>query len=405
MKAHSMWIRTLLILSATLLLMGGPITAQEEEEDAIDGLGTWYVEVGAWIAQPTGLGLTPAYKTNPLDAFDTRPFSITPTTDTRFRYRGGFEFKNDIGEIILTWYSHQDRSELSGATPGQFLFGESLVTPLYSGVFYDGLADSFDSESFIKTRDIRLDFSRNAFSNSRIKGKWFVGYRRVSHHRRLSADYHAAVPHLPPILPPLSDPRHDLDPVSDTARMASDVTVRGGEAGLEVTMPLLGKKVWLEAGMSIAVMRGRATTEYYGTTHRYIMTDGSGGFLYVLAPPFDEFGVDTDPADPNRGALVDDILQQELQFGTRSTNESVSSQALEMFLGIRYKAWKDMEVFAGYRSARFTNMGVELRQMDVVPVILDPEMGEEPVFNVGPPTTIYHDLNYEGYYAGVAYSF
>jgi hypothetical protein len=390
-----------LALSLTAL----PAAAQEDEEDpTLDGMGKWFLELGVWIPQPTGLDLVPATRLNPSDPWDTRGLNITPSTDSRFRYQGGIKLNKNIGEIVFTWFSHQDRTSRNESSPGRFLYGEALVTPYYAGLYYDGLADGFSAESFLKTRELRLDFCRDAFSYPRISGKWFVGYRRVSHHRRLSSDYFALVSGLPPLVPPLTDPRPDLDPGVDSAQMFSDVTVRGGEAGIEVQMPLVAKKAWVEAGFAIAVLRGRASTDYSATTYRYAMTD-SGAFLYVLDPPFDEFGVDTDPADPDEGALVDDIVQQRLDIGFRSNNESINSQALEMFLGLRWKIWKDMEVFAGYRSVRYPNLGVELRQMDAIPMDLDPPVGEDPVFNIPAPTRVEHDLNYEGYYAGLAYSF
>ena len=254
-------------------------------------------------------------------------------------------------------------------------------------MFDDGRADGYEAKASVVHRDLRLDFYRDAFRSARLKAKWFIGYRRVTHRRSMDSEYYALAPNLPPLLDPLTTPRADLIPTPDFSTTYSDVEVRGAQAGLEVTMPVFKDKVHFDAGFTLAVLRGRETTEYVGLTYGYARLEGTD-VAEFLEPPFDELNLFEDPDNPGTGAPVDDIQQVLIPVSLDQTNDSTDSQILETFLGLRWRAWRNLEVSLGFRNARYDDIGVETYPRDD-----DGTNVQRETFSV----------NFEGYYLGAAY--
>ena len=353
-----------------------------------------FAEVTAWFAQPSGLGLTPATETGDGTGADTHPLSVDLGTANRMRTRIGYRLPHGLGEFVLTWFAHEDTRTFERLSPSDFVYGEILAHPVFAGTFDDGLADGFSSDILVRMRDLRIDYYRDAFSSPRIRGKWYVGYRRVSLQRNIDALYYSLAPNLPAILDPLTNgPKPGLDPLPDFARVRSEFSARGAEAGLEVEMPVL-RRFRIEAGLGVAALRGRMSSEYASTTHTYAIDEN--GTLIFVEPPFDLLGEFIDPQNPELGAWVDRAVQESFGIGYSSNNESANSFAVETYLGFRWRVWRDLDLVGGFRTATFGNVGLELRPKNVT---LNPNGS----YNVQDVTRTTYDVNFEGYYAGVAY--
>ena len=374
-----------LSVALTLAASFAPVRGQEEDVEEDDGrFGTIYAELGYWVSQINGLEYFPATETPGPDPTATFLISPDDSTETAARYRVGYEIAKNTGALVLTWYGHEQPFEISRSSPGQFIYGENLAHPALAGFANDGLADAFDASGRTVLRDLRIDFYRTAFQNRRAIGKWFAGLRRVEHKRNQRADYHAVLPPFPPFLP---DPgfSFDLDPFSDTAQIESEFDGRGLEAGMDVVFPFWKDKFVVEAGFAFAALRGKVDTFYLSANHFYVDT---------------LTGIAIDPADYDTvfsdQALIDNTQHDVALEGLRTSSESRSADVQEIYLGLRWKAWRGLDVFAGFRSARYSNVGVDLRPVNVTDVV---------GLNFQNVTQVDRSATYEGFYGGVAYSF
>lgn len=403
--------RTCSIVMLSLVLVAAPIAAQEEpppvpapapEEPPAQAQrpGSILVELGYWISQPAGLEYTPATQSS-LTGSDTTLLSVPYGTIARPRYRVGYVFRNGIGDFILTYYSQTQRSRIQATSPGNFVFGETLVNPFFAGVLDDGRADGFVSDSTTAIRDFRLDFGREAFDTPRAKGKWFIGLRRMSHRRELSARYLALVPppdQFPPLVPPFG-PRPDLVPLPDTAVSESQYSGRGAELGMDFVVPFGAKgKVSFEAGLALAALRGRIRSRYLSLTRVYAvqgLQDFCGGATCVLAPPFDEFSLQIQDVGVTIN-VIDHINQLTVPIGLNAPSLSSTGEILDTYLGFRWRAWRGLEAFAGFRSTRYGNVAAELRPKTV-------SVSANGVLNVQDVSRDRHSVHYEGYYLGLSF--
>jgi hypothetical protein len=364
------------------LALGAPVLAQDSlEGDEDEGkLGQIFLEAGVWIAQTAGVEFDPVTISETDDPFDTRLVGMEHGTETRFRYRAGYEFRSNIGAIIATWYTHEENLAVQDLRPGQYVFGEILAYPLFAGYLNDGLSDGYSADGRTVLRDFRIDFSRTAFRSPRAEGSWFIGYRRIQHKQSLEAEYFAILNSLPP----LSPPRPDLQPLPDTVSMESALKSRGLEAGMDFLFPVYKNELMVEAGFLVAALRGDLNTTYRATNSLYIL-DPDNAPAEVLAPPYVEFETQ-----------ADDIFQQVVGIGLRAESREMSSDILELYLGLRWRAWRDLEVFGGWRQARYNDVSTRLR-----PKVSTDQGG----LNVQDADEYDGSVTYEGFYGGVSYSF
>jgi hypothetical protein len=362
--------------------------------------GRFYVEANLWMAQPTGTEYTPTVVNNPARPYDSYVPEVPYRTVSRLQGRFAWIISDDIGEIVGTYYSQTQRSDQMGSSPGNYIFGESQASPLFAGVWNDGLADAYDTATRTELRDVRIDFARKAMDAAHFRAKWFAGLRRVNFKWDASTSYHALVlpPDLfPPQIPPL-DYRPDLDPLPDTAVSLSEYEGRGIEAGLDFEIPFgREKKFAFEGGFSVAALRGTLHTQYESSTSAYILTQTDGPAVYVEAP-YDEFILpNPDTVEPD-DLYVDSIQQVSFPVGVQVGSSSHASMIVETYFGFRWRPWKGLSVFAGMRDTRYQNAGEEVRPSTVTLSVA----GVAAVQSVS-RTSI--SPTYEGYYAGLGFLF
>lgn len=431
MNVHRRWRRLAVLLPLmALALLGQPLTHAQEpppeppppaptpappppeepsapqpssEERSEPPPSDLLVEFEGWVAQPAGLEFFPATQNDPNNTVGTRLLQTEYGTESEARVRAAYRLPGGAGLIGGTYYSHDAESALEQFSPGSFVFGEQLTHPLLAGFNNDGLADAFESASLTALRDWRVDFQRPAFSTARVTGDWFIGWRRVSHRRAQAAIYHALVPDLPPLVPPLTAPRPDLNPLPDVASISSRFEGRGPAAGFDVDFPLWKGKLLFEGGLSVAVLRGETDASYTALNSFYVVNAPEIGLdNVILGPPYgDEFEfIYPNPTDPNLPplALIDSITQRQAAIGLQAQRLSSTSQVLESYLGFRWKLLRRFEFYGGFRSTRYDDVGVDLR-----PKVATPTFTEDGniIFNVQDVTQDKRSATYEGLYLGV----
>jgi len=318
------------------------------------------IDFGRWIAQPTGLEFEPASVIDPLDPSGTSIEDLDFGTESDARYGFGVDLGHGNGGFEMMWWSSESLQEASASRPANFLYGELLAFPDLAGYGNDGLADGYASTAETQIREWRIDYYRPAFESSRVSGRWFVGYRDVTHGRTIEAEYFAFEPLLPPLFPPfIPMARPDLNPLPDTALVSSEFKGRGLEGGLYVTVPLIAnKRLSVEGGFALAALRGDMETDYRSSNAYYVQTDRLGNRT-ILNPPYTQFD-DVLPGPPVV-YVVDSIQQEVLSIGVATEGRSTSASVVEVELGMRWRYWKTFELFGGFRSSRYDDVGVDLR--------------------------------------------
>jgi hypothetical protein len=295
-------------------------------------------------------------------------------TEAEERWSVGYFLPEDAGQVEVTYFAHRTTSELAGATPGRFSFLELWAHPAWAGVNNDQLADAYQSRAETVLRDLRLRFARRAFTGDKIDGRWFIGWRRVAHQRIASARYFAIAPELPPLNSP--DPRPELVPAPDLAELESRYEGRGPDVGLHVDFDLWQNRITLETELSLAILRGKINHFYRSLNALYI----NGGDP-VLGPPDEPY--DAVFANPSN------LSQSAVEVDLRGDSLSTTSQVVEAQIGFRYKVLGWFHVQAGFRSARYDDVGVDLRP--------EPEFG----WSYSGLEENDRSATYEGYYASV----
>lgn len=421
MKRPRTWTRALLTLAACLLLSLLPLTAAAQAQDdpdvpepgeegrdrSVDDAdapapapaaddsdddapepgwesnsklpGELHAEFVPWFAQASGLDLELATRNDPISPLDVGTESLDPSTESRVRYSVGYKLKGGHGDFVFTWYAQEVDERVEALLPAQFVFGTSLAArPLNAGIFDDGLADGYTANILIRLRDLRLSYYRDAWQTDRTHARWFVGYRRISQQTSRSVLYRSLSPNLP------LTTRSELLPVPDVVSLSSEFTARGAEGGFDVSVPLWSRDVTLEAGLSIAALRGRVTRAHSTTVSRYT--------------PAGDPDTTLDPTDPNLFSVPTDQVQDIAAI--RAANDSASSLAAETFLGFRWRVWRGLQVLGGFRGLYVSDMVQELRVTDLG--VRDENTG---VYSVTGAERSSSDASYEGYYVGVAYRY
>jgi len=405
-----MYLRSTLcvLLLLAMSVLPSPVRAQEsEDEEQESGFGHLVAEVSFWIAQPTGLGYSPATESDPTNVFGTAVLTPDIGSQGDQYSRVGYVMPGEMGTFLMSYFrSEQDETTLTGYNPGNFVYGETLAHPLFAGFSYDGLADYFDSTYDTRMTDFRLDFVRKAFERPKMSAEWFLGVRRVKHKRSQSVEYNALIPALPAFLPPLGGPFPALDPSPDTAVMASNFTGRGLEAGMNFKVPLIQKRLTLEGGFSLGLLRGDLDAEYRSQTRYYVLS--IQGVDTLLFPPFPELSQtrENPPGSGIQTPLAADTQQRTLQVGLSPTNLSTSSQVLETSVGLRWHAWKELTFSLGFRSTRYSDVGLDLRpEVNAVPSAVRIVNGQLLGVNLQNFSEIKRSVTYEGVYLGVGYKY
>jgi hypothetical protein len=305
--------------------------------------GDLMIDVGMWVAQPAGLDYQPALSTGDDFLSGTNLLEHEQSTEAEERWTVGYFLPEEIGALEVTYFAHRTESELDQFHPGEpFPFIELWAHPPRAGVNNDQRADGFTSDAETVIRDLRLRFSRHAFSSPKIEGWWFVGWRRVAHQRIASAMYFAISPNLPPI--GAGEPRPDLMPLPDIAELESRFDGRGPDLGLDVDFHLWRDRLTLETELSFAVLRGDIQ-HFYRSLNAAYFTDAG-----VLNPPYDE-----------AFATPQVVRQDYIEVDLRGNSLSTTSQALEAQIGFRYKVFGWFHAQAGFRSARYDDVGTDIR--------------------------------------------
>jgi hypothetical protein len=394
----ALWLLATALIAAPALAQDDAADTDTQESVTDSGrIGVLYAEVGVWVAQPTGLDYSPATDINPDDPLDVNLLNVRHGTDDRERVRVGWAFNNRIGEFVLTYYSHEDREDFGMSDPGVFRFGEVMSHPLNAGLNDDGRADSFFDDTNTLLRDLRVDYYRPAFSNDRASAKWFVGIRRVYHKREQRVTYDVLVPGLPALIPPLTQPRALLVPFPDVVEMESEYEGRGVEAGMDFLVPLWKKKILVEAGFAVAALRGETDSRYTSATHFYARVV-NGAIEEVLEPPYTRLEEFVIPGDPNSGLVINDTVQLTTVFALDANDRSTTSSVIEGYLGFRWKAWKGLDVFGGFRDVYYSDAGIDLRPKTTT-------VGLNGAINITDVDETKRNVGYEGFYFGVGYSY
>jgi hypothetical protein len=317
----------------------------------------YFLEFGYYFGQAAGVDFVPATLTTGSSSV---ALAMDIPQQSNVLVRGGLVFKDNIGELILTYWSQDNHAIESAYTPGHFAFGETLVPPTYAGFANDGLADGYDATSRALTRDIRLDFYRQAFSSPRMSGRWYIGVRRLDRDNEIGANYYGLDAPLPAFLPPLTAPRPDLQPIPDGAEIVSQFSGNGLEAGFELRIPVT-KRIWIDSGLGFALLQGSQLLSYAATTHAYALFSSDGSTIErILQPPYSEFEQLQDPNDPSQGYLIDSIRQVPFPVTWVHAGSETTVQVTELFAAARARAWKDLEVFLGLRATRYDNTNSDM---------------------------------------------
>ena len=375
----------LVLLALAALPFSASVALAQDDEEPVERPLRIYVEIDAWGAQPVGLEYEPATQdTGGTAGPEILRYEHEPNVEAY--YEAGLVLAEGVGELRASWFGQTENRTLGQEQPGSFGFGQILSHPLFAGFANDGLADGFDSSATTKFSEFRFDFARTAFRSDVISGKWFVGVRRVTHGRDLSATYYALSPALPAILPP----QPDLEPLAEDATVSSDYRGRGIEGGMEFHLPIVPKRFEFEAGFALGVLRGKMDSAYSSTNWAYVYDPDADveGDEIVLGPSYDILG------DPDVAAATD---QESFTTRLRTESRSTTSPVIDMFIGVRGRVWKELELLLGFRSAYYGDVGVDLRPKSTTATPVGT--------NFQDVTDVDRSVEYQGGYFGAAFTF
>lgn len=396
MRAHSRWFMVLCLALAPVLASAAEeaesTPAAQEDEDRI---GWVVVEASAWLPRAIGAGFDAALQTSVTDSYDSRLASIEPESSESGRYRAGYSLSRNLGDIMVTWWTHEVTQRRSAYTPGVFQFGELFVNPLMAGVFDDGLADGYDAGSVLEIRDLRIDYSRIGFESQRATLRWILGWRGVTHRQITDATYYCAFPvydGTPIFFPIPAD--SVLAPAPDVASGISRFNGNGPEVGFQIDFPL-HPRVRVEAGLVVAFLDGTTDTSYSSRTSAYyVLVDlNSPAIDYFPLPPFPEFETTNEEGEPYLPLLRQ--LQIPIQI---QASEQTTVQVLDSNLTLRWKIWRELEAFFGVKVTRYDGAATEIRAKAAT-------LSANGVYNVQDATRVRKTTSYEGFLGGLTYRF
>jgi hypothetical protein len=386
-------LRLILTLTVLVFLTVGVTTVSAQESDSYEEEDGRFVRIffegEVWIPQATGNEWNPTYEFNSLTGFRT---VLNPGNGTQqeFRSRLGLKLAKNLGSLIFTHYTNNDDVAMSKTSPGNFIFGEILAPSLFAGYANDGLADAFEMTGSTRMSDVRFDFYRTAFENKRVSADWFVGVRRTKHAKEMNVAYYGLLPDFTQIIP------SSLDPRVDYVATSSSYEGRGLEAGMDFHIPMINNRFNIDTGFAIGSLRGDVHSQYSSMTHFYYQDGVEGEGEGILVFPYDEVfeGTYTDPNGEQ--PLIGLVSQRDSLFAMENGGQSRNSQFLETYLRLRYRIYKTIHAFIGFRSVRYDDVYQELR-----PVSATTFAG----VNVEGMIQVNQSAHYEGYFAGLNYTF
>ena len=384
-----------------------PSEPASESTPVDDRLGHWNLDLEQWIAQPSGLEYVAVVVDNPTNPGISQQFGTQHGTNGNLRIDLGFALRDEKGRFSLKYWSHDDEAFYSEYDPGTFGLREHLAPLRFAGVFDDGTADAIDADAQTKIRDFRLDYSRLAFTTKHVIGRWSLGLREVDHSRSFGAAYYALIAGLPAVVG-----REDLNPLPDRANTESQFSGRGPNFGFDVEIPM-GKRFRFSAGVSTAILRGDLSSGYSSLSRVYaVLPPGSQDISQILGSDLNAYLTDWTQLPPDPSNPPPQVLQLSVPAGVINYSRSTSGQVLEGALSVRYRAWRGLEVFAGARSSRYDNVGLEVR-----PTLSEASLVGRTITTVagipGSSVTLPvvgvvespRSVNYEGIFVGLGYTY
>jgi hypothetical protein len=360
-----------------------PPAAASKKSDLTEPMhrwGAWTISLAAWSPSAVGSEQQVAIK------FPTNggayPIMLGAESNLRESWIVAYHLPKYLGSIVMHYDSMNTNDQATYATPGEFLFNESLAYPEFSGAFDDGFADGVDSQIVRKTRETRLEFSSTAWETAHTRATWGAGIHSVDYSQQLQVTYYALVPNLPPLIPPGFPPEVDpasLAPLADYVNQQSDFSGSGVGGSLDVEFRL-APRFSIISGLSIGLLRGKVSTAYKSNTSFYFTSEGGGHYV-----SHDELvdiltnGTETEIKALSQRPASDSLDVQDV---------SQAAQTFDLYVGIQSAVWRGLKVFATYREMYYQNVGAKN-----VPVP-GPAIATES-FSIG----------YEGYLLGLSWRF
>jgi hypothetical protein len=165
---------------------------------------------------------------------------------------------------------------------------------------------------------------------------------------------------------------------------------------MEFDVSIVKDRIKFETGFAVGVLRGRMDTGYSSTNWVYVFNDPATGEETILSPPYDFTERLPDPP-PLGSTVADNTTQQAANFRLRSDSRSTISPVMDLYVGLRGRLWKGLELILGFRSIYYGDVGVDLRPK----VTAITNSGT----NLVDVTETDRSAEYEGYYFGAAYTF
>jgi hypothetical protein len=419
-------VRVPVLLLAAALLTATPAWSQEEAGEEVESdVRSLSIDVAGWFPQPAGLDYSAATIADPVVGVSNELWRTDFGTETANRLGVGFVLPGNMGTLRGFYEAVTFETQQQDYRPGSYIFGQSLSFRVPQGeigapgVNDDSFADGVLFSTATSLREWAISYERNAFRTQRVEGRWSIGWRGTRHRRNQDVNYYAILSPLPPLLPPGTDcfgtPEQvpdgtllncTLSPAPDSASLGSTYDGRGPMARIDVDVKLWRDKLILETGAAFTVQRGKLTADYLGTNNYYICTGdavdpatGEGCTTgKIVTFPFSELSQVIELPGGDTQVVGDFVTQQSLSAGTRTQSQSATSDILDLFLGVRWKALDWLDVHAGLRSSRYSDVGLDLVPKDVSVAVSGA---------LGIPTveTKKTSVTYEGFYAGLRFSF
>ena len=327
------------------------------EDPPMHRWGGFTLSFAGWSAQPTGADEQVAVF-YPSGQFP-RPVTIPFDSNIRQSASAAYHLPNNLGTFLLHYDSMHNTQSIFESTPGQFLYGESLVDSIFAGAFDDGFADTVSGENIVKTRETRIQYQNTAFDSKRVHLTWGAGIVNVDHNEQLNVTYYTLVPNLPALIPPIDDIAHDplrLQPDPDRVLLQSDFSGTGFSGSLDAEFKF-HPRLSVISGLSVGLVRGHTSSIYKSFASFYQSTlDGH----YIDKAELEntlQFGPTA--CDPENGIVqcIDAITQVTTFNGYYVPSAPQAAQTFEGYVGVQSMIWRGIRLFATFRELYYQNVG------------------------------------------------